>query len=251
MPTPKIETEVRASYSNSSRKKVRRWSGTKSAKRLSKKSKQYLKMPYVLVSTVPRKPLILYLSVLEESMGGVLGAARCLRERTCHLLSQQEVHRLRTKVPNTKTNLLCSSLNDKETEIYIFKKPALTGRITRWQMALSEYDIVYVSQKAIKGSAIVEQLAHHPLVDHQPLLHEFLNEYIMVMEEETEFEAEPDEWKLWFDEASNLLGNGIGAVLAFVEEQCFPFSTRLGFDYTNNMGEEEACAAKVLMAIEH
>ncbi|RDX77093.1 hypothetical protein CR513_42837, partial [Mucuna pruriens] len=48
---------------------------------------------------------------------------------------------------------------------YIFKKPALTGRITRWQMALSEYDIIYVSQKAIKGSALAEQLAYHPLTD--------------------------------------------------------------------------------------
>jgi len=26
---------------------------------------------------------------------------------------------------------------------YIFEKPALTGRIARWQMLLSEYDIVY------------------------------------------------------------------------------------------------------------
>ncbi|RDY02027.1 hypothetical protein CR513_14566, partial [Mucuna pruriens] len=75
---------------------------------------------------------------------------------------------------------------------YIFEKLALTGRIARWQMALSEYDIIYVSQKSIKGCAIVEQLPHHPLVDHQPLLHEFLDEHIMVIEE-TGTEAESDE----------------------------------------------------------
>lgn len=28
---------------------------------------------------------------------------------------------------------------------YIFEKPVLTGRITRWQMLLSEYDIQYVT----------------------------------------------------------------------------------------------------------
>jgi len=28
---------------------------------------------------------------------------------------------------------------------YIFEKPALMGRITRWQMLLSEYDIQYVT----------------------------------------------------------------------------------------------------------
>ncbi|RDX90796.1 hypothetical protein CR513_27302, partial [Mucuna pruriens] len=40
---------------------------------------------------------------------------------------------------------------------YIFENTALTrmGWIARWQMALLEYDIVYTSQKAIKGSALV------------------------------------------------------------------------------------------------
>ena len=42
---------------------------------------------------------------------------------------------------------------------YIFEKPGLTGRITRWQMLLSEFDIVFVTQKAIKGSALAEYLA--------------------------------------------------------------------------------------------
>jgi len=37
---------------------------------------------------------------------------------------------------------------------YIFEKSALTGRIARWQVLLSEFDIVYVTQKAIKGSAL-------------------------------------------------------------------------------------------------
>jgi len=42
---------------------------------------------------------------------------------------------------------------------YIFEKPALSGRIARWQMLLSEYDIVYVTQKSIKGSVLAEYLA--------------------------------------------------------------------------------------------
>ena len=42
---------------------------------------------------------------------------------------------------------------------YIFEKPALTGRIARWQVLQFEFDIVYVTQKAIKGSALVDYLA--------------------------------------------------------------------------------------------
>ncbi|RDX64238.1 hypothetical protein CR513_57227, partial [Mucuna pruriens] len=107
---------------------------------------------------------------------------------------------------------------------YIFEKSALMGQIARWQMALLEYDIVYTSQKAIKGSALAEHLAHHPILNYQSLLHEFPNEHIMTVEGT---ESESDSWKVWFDGASNLLGNGIGAVLASPECQCFPFSGRL------------------------
>ncbi|RDX67767.1 hypothetical protein CR513_53309, partial [Mucuna pruriens] len=117
-------------------------------------------------------------------------------------------------------------------------------------MALSEYDIVYKSQKAIKGSFLAEQLAHHPLGDYQPLLHEFLDEHIMLVDE-IGLKVESDEWKLWFDGASNLLENRIGTILASLEGQYFPFSARLGFDCTSNMVEYEACALGIMMAIEH
>ncbi|RDY11604.1 hypothetical protein CR513_03704, partial [Mucuna pruriens] len=56
-------------------------------------------------------------------------------------------------------------------------------------------DIIYTSHKAIKGSAPAEQLAHHPLNDHQPFLHEFLDEHIMEVEE-AEPEFDPAKWKL-------------------------------------------------------
>ena len=42
---------------------------------------------------------------------------------------------------------------------YIFEKPVLIGRIARWQVLLSKFDIVYVTQKAIKGSTLADYLA--------------------------------------------------------------------------------------------
>ncbi|RDX89964.1 hypothetical protein CR513_28217, partial [Mucuna pruriens] len=66
-----------------------------------------------------------------------------------------------------------------------------------------------------------------------------------------EQEIDPGKWKLWFNEASNLLENGIGAVLASLKGQYFPFLARLGFDCTNNMAEYKACAMGITMAIEH
>ena len=46
---------------------------------------------------------------------------------------------------------------------YIFKKPALIGKISHWQMLLSEFNIVFMVQKAIKGQAIANYLADQPL----------------------------------------------------------------------------------------
>ncbi|RDY14415.1 rnhA, partial [Mucuna pruriens] len=131
---------------------------------------------------------------------------------------------------------------------YIFEKPALMGRIARWQMALSEYDIIYVSRKAVKGSALAEQLTYHPLEDSQPLSHEFPNEHLAAA---TSTETLVEEWTMWFDGASNLLGNGIGVVLASPKDQCFPFSAKLGFDCTNNMAKYEGSIMGLLMALEH
>ena len=41
---------------------------------------------------------------------------------------------------------------------YIFKKLALTGKISRWKVFLSKFDIVFVTRKAIKGQAIADYL---------------------------------------------------------------------------------------------
>ena len=44
---------------------------------------------------------------------------------------------------------------------YVFEKPALSQRMARWQMILTEYDIQYTTQKAIKGSALAgEQVSN-------------------------------------------------------------------------------------------
>ncbi|RDX62979.1 hypothetical protein CR513_58635, partial [Mucuna pruriens] len=106
------------------------------------------------------------------------------------------------------------------------------------KVALTEYDIVHVTQKSIKGSALADHLAHNPLVDYQPMKHDFLDEDILMLMAELEHEKG---WAMYFDGASNAFGHGC----------CFPFTARLGFNYTNNMDEYEACAMGIVMAIEY
>ena len=49
---------------------------------------------------------------------------------------------------------------------YILEKPALSRRITRWQMILTKYDIQYTTQKDIKGSVLADHLAHQVVDDY-------------------------------------------------------------------------------------
>ena len=85
---------------------------------------------------------------------------------------------------------------------YIFEKPALTGRIARWQVLLSEYDIVYVTLKAIKGIALANYLAQQPLNDYQPMHPEFPDEDIMALFGEKVEDKDKDKWIVWFNGAS-------------------------------------------------
>ena len=64
---------------------------------------------------------------------------------------------------------------------YVFEKPSLSRRIARWQVLLSEFDILYVSQKAIKGNALADFLAERANEEYEPMSFDFPNEDLMVV----------------------------------------------------------------------
>lgn len=70
-----------------------------------------------------------------------------LIEKTCCALAWA-AKRLRQYML-THTRLLISIMDPIK---YIFDKPYLTGRVSCWKMVLTEYNIQYVTQKAIKGN---------------------------------------------------------------------------------------------------
>ena len=109
---------------------------------------------------------------------------------------------------------------------------------------------MYVTQKAVKGSALAEYLAQQSIEDYQPMQPEFPDEDIMTLFEENEEKDVDEGWILVFDGASNALGHGIGAVLISPEKQYIPLTARLCFDCTNNIAEYEACAMGIKAALE-
>ena len=133
---------------------------------------------------MPGRLLIMYLIVLEGSMGYVLGqhdeidrkehaiyylskkftdcdSGYLMLEKSCCALVWAS-KRLRQYML-THTTLLISKM---DLIIYIFEMPALTGTVAHWQIALTEYGIQHVTQKAIKGSVLSDYLAHQPLEDY-------------------------------------------------------------------------------------
>ena len=64
---------------------------------------------------------------------------------------------------------------------YIFEKPALSRRIARWQMILTEYDIQYTTQKAINGSVLAYHLAHQAINDYQSMNFDIPDENVMLV----------------------------------------------------------------------
>ena len=89
---------------------------------------------------------------------------------------------------------------------YIFEKLALSGRIARWNMILTEYDIQYTTQKEIKGNVLDDHLAHQAVEDYQSMKFEFPDEDIMMVNNCEEFRPydrleQGSRWTLVFDGA--------------------------------------------------
>ncbi|KAK9042315.1 hypothetical protein V6N11_017392 [Hibiscus sabdariffa] len=141
------------------------------------KIKRQLTNAPVLVPPVPNRPLILYLSVFDNFMVCVLGQHDDTgkKEMAIYYLSKKSTEYEAKYSPVEKlccalvwatkrlrqymlyhTTWLISKLDPLK---YMMEAPALSGRLARWQMLLSEFDILYVSRKAIKGSAIADFIA--------------------------------------------------------------------------------------------
>ncbi|KAI4318298.1 hypothetical protein L6164_026085 [Bauhinia variegata] len=132
---------------------------------------------------------------------------------------------------------------------FIFERPYLSGRLAKWQIVLSEYDIVYMTKKSIKGSAIADHLADNPIEDYQPMKFEFLDEDILTIEKEDE-KVESKRWKMYFYGVVNVHGSGIRAVVISPEGKQFPIVIKLEFECTNNVVEYEACVWGLKAALE-
>ncbi|XP_042493217.1 uncharacterized protein LOC122072850 [Macadamia integrifolia] len=225
--------------------------------------KSYLVDPPILIPPTPRRPLLLYLSVVDTSMGSMVAqqGPDGHTEQVIYYLSKKftDYETRYTTLKKTCAALVWATRRLRHYMLtysvflvsrmdpikYLFEKPALTGKLAHWLLLLAEFNIVYVTQKSIKGSVIIEHLSAHPVVDTRPLNDIFPDEDVVSVEVEDEVGI----WQMFFDGATNHKGCGAGVLLITPEGLNMPMAYRLDFECTNNMVEYEACLMGLKAAI--
>ncbi|XP_070032584.1 uncharacterized protein [Nicotiana tomentosiformis] len=132
---------------------------------------------------------------------------------------------------------------------YIFQKPMPTGKLAKWQILLSEFDIIYITLKAVKGQALADHLTENPIDgEFEPLNTYFPDEEVSFVGED--ITEAYDSWRMFFDGAAKFKGVGIRAVLVLETGQHYPVSAKLRFPCTNKMAKYEARILGLRLAID-
>ncbi|XP_016481618.1 uncharacterized protein LOC107802597 [Nicotiana tabacum] len=122
-------------------------------------------------------------------------------------------------------------------------RPVLFGCLTRWSIFFYQYEIIYTPQKAVKGQALIDFLADHPLPVEWELSDEFPDEDILFVEESPR-------WTIFFDGSACRNGAGASVVLISPERPVLPFSFVLGETCSNNVAEYQALIIGLEMALD-
>ncbi|XP_028116375.1 uncharacterized protein LOC114314126 [Camellia sinensis] len=114
--------------------------------------------------------------------------------------------------------------------------------MTRWLLALTEYDITCVTPKAIKSQALADLLAQFPSGEHEPAEVPLLGEvYVSTAAIETH-------WDFKFDRASGARKGGVGVTLTNQKGKKFHLSYKFDFECSNNEDEYEALILGLIAA---
>ncbi|KAG9442391.1 hypothetical protein H6P81_018245 [Aristolochia fimbriata] len=222
--------------------------------------KAYLTKPLVLVAPIVGRPLLLYIAAQKGSVGALL--AQCdedNKERSLYYLSRTLVGAELNYTPIEKTCLalvfvvqkLCHYLLAHSTKLisradplkYIMSRPILSGRLAKWALLLSEFEINFVPQRAIKSQALANFLADHPVLAEWELSKEFPDEEIFLVE------VLPP-WEMYFDGAARRSGAGAGVLFVSPKKDLLPYSFVLTQACSNNEAEYQAILLGLGIAVE-
>ena len=140
------------------------------------KIKEYLISPPVLKPPRQGKPLILYLALEENAMGVMLaqegpeGIEHAVYYLSKKFLPYEEKYNLvektclimiwaTRKLRHYFQSYKIQAVSKIDPFRYLFQVPALTGKMSRWLVLLTEFYIEYITTKVIKGIEVAKFLA--------------------------------------------------------------------------------------------
>ncbi|CAL8089328.1 unnamed protein product [Prunus armeniaca] len=202
---------------------------------------------------ISRLPLKLYLAATNTIVGALLAQDNHNGDENPIYYVSRQLRGAETRYP--KIELLCLALVYAAQRLrqyflahklqlivkfdpvrYLLTRPVLSGRLARWLLQLSEFDITCTTPKGIKGQAVIDMLALFPEIEESTLSKEVLGELPEIVD--AVMEEEP--WILYFDGSSTSKGGGAGVVLINLDGHATTLSFKLDFPCTNNVAEYEA-----------
>uniref|UniRef100_A0A2N9J370 Integrase catalytic domain-containing protein n=1 Tax=Fagus sylvatica TaxID=28930 RepID=A0A2N9J370_FAGSY len=161
--------------------------------------KKYLRNLPILGVPILGKPLILYIAAQEQSLGAFLAHKNeAKKEKALYYLSRKltgvelkysplkkmclalfsSIHKLRHYMQAHTIHLVAKVDPVK----YILSRPVIFGWLAKWSVAFQEFQITYIQQKAIKGQALANFLADHPILANWELSDDFPDEDVLYKE---------------------------------------------------------------------
>ncbi|XP_077231532.1 uncharacterized protein LOC143864659 [Tasmannia lanceolata] len=153
----------------------------------------------------------------------------------------------------------------------ILHRPDTSGRLVKWAVELSEFDIKYLPRPAIKAQVFADFIAECTMPDSDPGSEAAPPSEAepVIPEQQIEAEAVPlpglegaapqvsplpcsEEplWEVYVDGSSNRSGSGAGLVLTRPDDFVLNYALRFGFRASNNEAEYEALIAGMNLTIQ-
>ncbi|XP_077230114.1 uncharacterized protein LOC143863309 [Tasmannia lanceolata] len=149
----------------------------------------------------------------------------------------------------------------------VLHRPNISGRLVKWAVELSEFDIQYAPRPAIKAQVLADFVAEctipQQFVNSEavqlPVAEEAAPEECIAEGTETETIHPPAEqgsatsaliWEVHVDGSSNKSGCGAGLILTGPDDFTADYALRFGFRASNNEAEYEALLAGMSLAIQ-
>ncbi|KAJ9541250.1 hypothetical protein OSB04_027756 [Centaurea solstitialis] len=215
--------------------------------------KQYMASPPLLTKPIEGESLQLYLAVSNNAVSAVLVREDDQQQHPIYYISKSFLN-AETRYTSMEKLLLGLVTTAKKLRHYfeshhiivvtnyplktVLRKPELTGRLAKWSIYLSGFDLTYKPRTAIKSQALADFVAEFSPEVEQPSHDEINN--VMIQDNQL--------WTLYVDGSSNIRGSGLGIVLKSSHGGNMVYSIRCEFKATNNEAEYEALIAGLEIA---